>query len=106
MAKRKINDEQEINREDAANFASDPTKFRINRSKKLQELYADDASLKRRYEQTNTYRATTYANAKAVRTALDQAISNRDSIVEASKKLYATNPIYASIIDYISNMYM
>ena len=106
MAKRKINDEQEINREDAANFASDPTKFRINRTKKLQELYADDASLKRRYEQSNTYRATTYANAKAVRTALDQAISNRDSIVEASKKLYATNPIYASIIDYISNMYM
>lgn len=105
MAKRDTNETKIISR-DAANFASDPTQFRVNRIKQLQTLYSDDVSLKRRYNQTPTYRSGTYADAKSVRTALEQALTNRDSVVETSKKLYATNPIYASVIDYISNMYM
>ena len=92
--------------EDAANFASDQSQFRINRVKKLQNLYSDDVSLKRRFDQTPVYKSGTYTTAKSVRSALESALTNRDSVVETSKKLYAVNPIYASVIDYISNMYM
>lgn len=105
MAKKTKTETQKLQK-DAANFASDPTQFRTYRVKKLQELYSDDPSLKRRLNQTTSYRSTTYANAKAVREALDKALTNRQSVVETSKKLYATNPIYASVVDYISNMYM
>lgn len=105
MAKKNKN-EDKIFQEDAANFASNETKFRINRVQKLKQLYSDEPSIKRRFDQTATYKKGTYATAKAVRTALEQAITNRTSIVETSKQLYATNPIYASVIDYISNMYM
>ena len=105
MAKKYKNEQTEL-QQDAANFASDPTQFRVNRVKKLQNLYSDDVSLKRRFDQTATYKSGTFSTAKQVRNALETALTNRTSIVETSKKLYATNPIYASIIDYVSNMYM
>jgi hypothetical protein len=104
MAK-KNNNETEINSKDAAQFASKEGQFRINRIQKLKQLYSDEPSMKRRYDQTATYKSGTYANAKAVRDALNTALTNRDTVVETSKKLYAINPIYASVIDYISNMY-
>ena len=105
MAKRNLNETEQI-KKDAANFASDLSDFRINRVKKLKELYSDDPSLKRRFDQNASYRSGTYTNAKSVRDALDKALTNRLSVVETSRKLYATNPIYASVIDYVSNMYM
>lgn len=105
MAKRTIN-ETELNHKDAANFVSDQSNFRLNRVKKLQNLYSDEPSVKRRFDQSASYRGGKYTNAKTVRSALESAITNRDSVVETSKKLYAINPIYASVIDYISNMYM
>ena len=105
MAKKTYKETEQFQK-DAANFASDPTQFRINRVKKLQNLYSDDASLKRRFDQTPVYKSGTYTTAKSVRSALESALTNRDSVVETSKKLYAVNPIYASVIDYISNMYM
>ena len=105
MAKKYKNEQTEL-QQDAANFASDPTQFRVNRVKKLQNLYSDDVSLKRRFDQTATYKSGTFSTAKQVRNALETALTNRTSIVETSKKLYAINPIYASIIDYVSNMYM
>lgn len=105
MAKKTYNETEQFQR-DAANFASDPTQFRINRVKKLKELYSDEPSLKRRFDQTVGYKSGTYTNAKSIREALNKALSNRDTVVETSKQLYATNPIYASVIDYVSNMYM
>ena len=105
MAKKYKNEQTEL-QQDAANFASNPEQFRINRVKKLKELYSDEPSLKRRFDQTATYKSGTYTTAKSIREALDKALSNRLSVVETSKKLYAVNPIYASVIDYISNMYM
>ena len=105
MAKKTYKETEQFQK-DAANFASDPSQFRINRIKKLQNLYSDDMSLKRRLDQTPTYKSGTYTTAKSVRSALESALTNRTSVVETSKKLYATNPIYASVIDYISNMYM
>lgn len=105
MAKKNLNETENFKR-DAANFASDQTQFRINRVKKLRELYSDEPSVKRKYDQVASYRSGTYTTAKSIRDALDKAIANRMSVVETSRKLYATNPIYASVIDYISNMYM
>lgn len=105
MAKKYLNETKQF-QENAANFASDPTQFRINRVKQLKELYSDEPSLRRRLDQTTTYRSGTYANAKSVRQALNDAVTNRATVVETSRKLYAINPIYASVIDYISNMYM
>lgn len=80
--------------------------FRTNRVNKLKEIYSDEPSVKRRHDQSVTYRSGTYANAAAVRQALDQGLQNREVIVETSKKLYAINPIYASVINYLSDMYM
>ena len=105
MSKKNLKETEQFQK-DAANFASDLEQFRINRVKKLKELYSDEPSLKRKLNQNASYRSGTYANAKAVRSALESALSNRTSVVETSKKLYAINPIYASVIDYISNMYM
>ena len=91
---------------DAANFGSNEANFRIDRVKKLQQLYSDEPSLKRRYQQSISYKAGEYTTAKSVREALSTALTNRQSVVDTSRKLYAINPIYASVIDYLSDMYM
>lgn len=80
--------------------------FRTERAKQLSELYSDEQSLKRKYNQGTSYKAGTYNTAKEVRKALQQAISNRNTIVETSKQLYAVNPIYSSVIDYMADMFM
>ncbi len=83
----------------------DLTKFRINRAKDLRELYSDELSNKRRQDQTPAYGGKLYNTAAEVRKALLDAISNPANIVEASKKLYAVNPLYANIINALSNMF-
>ena len=79
--------------------------FRVNRVKKLQELYADEASTRRRYNQSVS-RAGRPATAAAVRTLLVKSLQNKDDAVKLSKEIFATNPIYANVINYLSNMYM
>ena len=80
--------------------------FRLDRVNKIKQMYADECSTQRWADRTTSYNSGDYTTAEAVRTALNDAIANRESIVEASKKLYAINPIYASVINYLSNMYM
>ena len=62
-------------------------------------------STKRRYDYRTSYSTVDYNTAAEVRKALKDAVSNKDTIVDASKKLYVTNPIYAAIINYLTNMY-
>lgn len=81
------------------------TKFAQSRIKTLEKLYSGEMSTKRRYDQVTSYSTVDYNNAAEVRKALKDAISNKDAIVEASKKLYVTNPIYAAIINYLTDMY-
>lgn len=81
------------------------TKFATSRIKTLEKLYSGEMSTKRRYDQVTSYSTVDYNNAAEVRKALKDAISNKDAIVEASKKLYVTNPIYAAIINYLTDMY-
>lgn len=80
--------------------------FAISRVKKLENLYSDEMSTRRRYNQSTSYSTTEYNTAAEVRKALKDAVANKDSIVEASEKLYTTNPIYASIINYLTDMFM
>lgn len=84
----------------------DVVNFKIDRVKTLSEIYSDDASARRRHDQTARYNSGTYKTAAEVRDALNKALTNKDTIVETSKQLYATNPIYASAINYLSDMFM
>ena len=89
-----------------ANNNNNTNNFATSRTEKLGKLYSDEKSTRRRYDQTTSYAAVNYANAAEVRKALSDAVNNKDAIVETSQKLYVTNPIYASIINYLSNMFM
>lgn len=81
------------------------TQFRKNRIDKLKSMYADDQSSRRRQDNKPNYQATDYENAATVRKALWDSIGDPTSLVETSRKLYATNPIYASVINYLADMY-
>ena len=87
------------NKKDIANF-------KINRVKEINEMYADEASTNRRFNRTNASGRSQVTTAAGVRTLLQNAISNNTEAVKLSKQLYATNPIYAQVIDYLSNMFM
>ena len=84
---------------------ADNTKFSNSRVKTWSKLYSDEMSTKRRYDYKTSYSTVDYNTAAEVRKALKDAVSNKDTIVDASKKLYVTNPIYAAIINYLTNMY-
>lgn len=84
----------------------DLNQFKVDRIKKLKEIYSDELSSKRGFDRTPSYKSSAFNTAAEVRAALDKAIADRTSIVEASKKLYAINPIYSSVVEYLANMYM
>ena len=81
----------------------DITDFKVQRVSKIQEMYVDEVGARNRLNAAHSYAASTMSSAAAVRDALKKAISDRTSLVETSKQLYATNPIYASVINYFSN---
>ena len=82
-------------------------KTRVKDIKSIQEMYADDTSTRRGNNltvgSTNTSKLMT---AEQVRDALWKAIKDNSLAVAESKKLYATDPIYMAVIDYLSNMFM
>lgn len=80
--------------------------FQISRVKKIKQMYSDEQSRRRRQAESNSSGRAIAANAAEVRSSMERALSDRTRVVEASENLYATNPIYQSVIDYMSNMYM
>lgn len=84
----------------------DKNQFKMNRVKTWKTFYSDEQSTRRRNDQTATYRVGAYGTALDVRKALADGIANPDTLVQTSKQLYATNPIYAAVVDYLSNMYL
>ena len=84
----------------------DNTKFRKNRIKDLENMYADEASTANRYSRTLTASPNTIKSAKQVRDLLDKSITSRAQVVKLSKELYAKNPIYMQVIEYMANMFM
>ena len=89
-----------------AKKVDDVTNFRNNRIKDLENMYADEASTASRYNRTLTANANIIRTAKQVRELLDKSIANREQIVKLSKELYAKNPIYMQVIEYMANMFM
>lgn len=89
-----------------AKVKNDVTNFRNNRVRDLENMYADEVSTARRFDRTISGGRNTVTSAKAVRDLLDRAITNKDQIVKLSKELYAKNPIYMQVVEYMSNMFM
>ena len=81
------------------------SKFRVNRVNDLKDLYADETSRANRQNRTTTYSNTEPKTAAQVRKMLLDAISSKTDLVSASKELYITNPIYASVINYLANIF-
>lgn len=75
-------------------------------AKAIRQMYSDEFDRKRRIDETPSYSTNTYVNASAVRTALKNSFTNLDPIRQSSNFYYAINPIYSSLIDYLSNMFM
>ena len=90
---------------DNNNNNNNTIQFRKNRINKLKNMYDDDQSSRRRQGNKPSYQASDYTNAAAVRKALWDSISDPETLVETSRKLYATNPIYASVINYLTDIY-
>lgn len=82
------------------------TDFRINRAKAFEDIYSDEVSRQNRQNQNSVYNvSTSITTAAAVRKLLTDAITNKQTLIETSKQLYVTNPIYASVINYLANMF-
>ena len=82
------------------------SQFRIDRVNKIKEMYADESSRKRRQDETPSYSTQNYTTAAAVRQALIDGINDKTAVVDASRRLYTTNPIYAAVINYLTDMFM
>ena len=93
------------NRDTNSAIKTDVADFRVNRIKNLEDLYSDEVSTRRRYSQSIS-KTTGPKTAAEVREILDKAIQDRTQVVKLSKELYAKNPIYAAVINYLSNMFM
>ena len=87
-------------------MANETTNFANKRVKAIIDMYADEASSRRRYNKTVNGGSKLYNTAAEVREALQNSLANRETIVSASQQLAAINPIYASVINYLANMYM
>jgi hypothetical protein len=69
-------------------------------------MYSDPVAEKHRWDRTPEVGSDLPTTAEEVRELIDNALTSSSSIIKASRRLYAVNPIYAKIIDYLSNMYM
>ena len=79
--------------------------FQISRVAKLRDLYADEAARENRQNLTTALGTQTYTSAAGIRNLLAESFNNKEEAVNLSKKLYATNPIYQTFIDYLANSY-
>lgn len=70
------------------------------------EVYTDTFDAVNKVSRTKTYAAPVYTSAPDFRIALNNAESDTTQIVALSRKLFATNPIYTSLVNYFSNMYL
>lgn len=79
--------------------------FRVNRAKEFLNMYENETSRKNRQGETSVYSTTDVLKAAEVRKLLKQAITDKATLVDTSKQLYVTNPIYASVINYLATMF-
>lgn len=82
------------------------TQFRKNRIKALADMYSSEESSSRRRNKTPVYQTNGVYTAKQLREKINKEYSSPTELVQLSKKLYAINPIYASVINYLSDMFL
>ncbi len=94
------------------NAVTDFNMKKVNRVKELQTLYSDEYDTRRRYDRsTPVTHLGKYTSAADVRNALNKIANSganngyKKELAGISEALYATNPIYKSIIDYMVNMF-
>jgi RNA polymerase-interacting CarD/CdnL/TRCF family regulator len=80
--------------------------FRLNRVKELRSLYSDELSSNRLRENSTVIDTSDISTAAKTRKELTEAENDTESVIKNSQVLYATNPIYASLVDYFSNIFM
>lgn len=69
------------------------------------ELYTDSIDVNNRVNQSSSYESQTWFNQEDVLKALDNSDTSIASVLKKSRKLYATNAIYAKIINYLATMW-
>lgn len=69
-------------------------------------LYSDGFDIPNRRDREKGYEATEYANFSEILSALADSDSNKETLVNTSEKLYATNRIYQSIINTYVNAFL
>lgn len=78
----------------------------------LKNFYDDETTRGNRFNQPYSYKNLKLKKAEEVRNILQKAINSgiastqKQVLVEASTRLYMTNPIYKSIIDYFANFFI
>jgi hypothetical protein len=89
----------------AKNDNKDAVQFQQTRGD-IVEVYTDGFDAANRVARGNkTYGARTFDNASTFRAELARSDSDPFQLSILSQKLYATNPIYASLVNYFANMY-
>lgn len=82
------------------------SQFKISRVKEIQTMYADEPSTARRYGRSQSGGTNVIKTAAQVRDLLEKSFTDNTQVVKLSQKLYAKNPIYMQLIEYLSNMFM
>lgn len=89
----------------AKNDNKDAVQFQQTRGD-IVEVYTDSFDAANRVARGNkAYGARTFDNASTFRSELARSDSDPFQLSILSQKLYATNPIYASLVNYFANMY-
>ena len=91
------------NNNDNNNFASRKLK---NKKAFWNTMYSDPVAEKRRWNRTPDVGSDLPTTAEEVRNLLEEALTSQETIIKNSRRLYAINPIYAKIIDYLANIYV
>ena len=92
---------------DATNFSTK----KVSRNN-LRTFYDDETTRGNKFNQPYSYKNLKLKKAEEVRNILQKAINSgiastqKQVLVEASTRLYMTNPIYKSIIDYFANFFI
>lgn len=81
-------------------------KFEKERIKDLIKIYSDPTSAKLNFNKKSSLTWTDYASAVELRDAIKKAVSDKNVLVQSSANYYITNPIYATILNYLSNMFL
>lgn len=87
-------------------MADKETKFKLTK-KAIRRMYADDVSIKREFNLTSSAtNSVQNATFDSVKSTYFGATSDLSNVRNLSNSSYLFYPIYSTIIDYLSNMFL